>query len=239
MPGQYPQSQPPPSQAPQGQPPPGQYPQGQPMSGQYQQPPPQQGPAQGRANPSDAAIDTLDTAAPAGPAGAAAESTSGPDLAWYKPINADTSLEDRSKERFVTGIVNGHSFVTGPIRGTGSEVLATFNFNSTWGLGIGAYMPNGNFVVGADFFRYAGFNLPTGKRSFGLTILVPTVEMRYVTGANVFYVGSGLTGLRVTACPFVIDLRLPNVTIWQPIPFTEASKPSLSVGATASFGFLF
>jgi hypothetical protein len=247
-PGQYPQSPPPsyqgqqgqpmPNQAPQGQPQgqpmPGQYPQGQPMSGQ--QYPAQQGPTQGRPSPSDAAVDTLDTPAPVA---AAAESTSGPDLAWYKPISADVSLEDRSKERFVTGLVNGHSFVTGPIRGTGSEVLATFNFNSVWGIGLGAYLPNGNFVAGVDLFRYAGFNLPTGKRKFGLTVLVPTVEVRYVAGSNVLYLGSGLTGLRVTACPFVMDLRLPNITIWQPIAFTEASKPSLSVGATASFGLLF
>jgi hypothetical protein len=216
---------------------PGQYPQGQPPPGQYQQYP-QQAPAQGRANSTDAAIDTLDTPAPAA-SSPSAESASGPDLTWYKPITADAALEDRSHEHFVTGLVSGHSFLTGPIRGTGSEVLATFNFNNTWGVGLGAYMPNGSFVVGADFFRYAGFNLPTGKRTFGLTVLVPTVEVRYVTGVNVLYLGSGLTGLRVTACPFVIDLRLPNITVWQPIPFNDASKPSLSVGATASFGFLF
>src|SRR4029077_520609 len=97
----------------------------------------------------------------------------------YKPINADTALEDRSHERFVSGIFNGHTFLSGPIRGTGSEVLATFHFNTLWGLGIGAYLPNGSFVAGLDFFRYAGFNLPTRKRSFGLTVLVPTLEARY------------------------------------------------------------
>jgi hypothetical protein len=149
------------------------------------------------------------------------------------------ALEARSHERFVTGIFSGHTFLAGPIRGNGSEVLASFNFNTIWALGIGAYMPNASFVVGADFFRYAGFNLATKKRSFGLTILVPTVEVRYAVGTNVLYAGSGLTGLRVTACPIVIDLRLPHVTVWQPIPFDEASRPSVSVGGTASLGFMF
>ncbi len=121
----------------------------------------------------------------------------------------------------------------------GSEMLATFHFNSLWGVSAGAYLPNGSFVAGLDFFRYAGINLPTSKRSFGLTVLVPTMELRYAFGTNVLYAGSALTGLRVTACPFVIDLRLPNITVWQPIPFDEATKPSISVGATASFGFLF
>jgi hypothetical protein len=184
-------------------------------------------------------VDTLDAPAPSGPPPAAGESATAPDLAWYRPITADTALEDRSRERFVTGLFNGHSFLAGPIRGMGSEVLASFNFNSVWALGAGVYMPNGSFVVGADFFRYTGINLASKKRSFGLTILVPTVEVRYVVGTNVLYAGSGLTGVRITACPFVIDLRLPNVTVWQPIPFEEASRPSVSVGATASFGFMF
>jgi hypothetical protein len=204
--------------------------------GQYPQYPPQQGPSAGHAAPSDGTVETLD--APAPPA-QAAESATAPDLTWYRPINADTVLEERSHERFVTGLVNGHTFLKGPIRGTGSEVLASFNFNSVLALGVGVYMPNGSFVVGADFFRYTGLNLPTRKRSFGLTVLLPTIEVRYAVGTNVLYAGSGLTGLRVTACPFVIDLRLPNVTVWQPIPFDDASRPSVSVGATASFGFLF
>ena len=229
------QSAPPP-----GQPMPGQYPQGQPAQGQ---PTPGQYPAQGappgRAAPSDGSVETLDAPAPAAPPAAAGESTTAPDLAWYRPITADTALEARSHERFVSGVFNGHTFLTGPIRGTGSEMLAMFHFTSVMGVGAGAYLPNGSFVAGLDFFRYAGFNLPTGKRSFGLTVLLPTVEMRYAFGTNVLYAGSGLTGLRVTACPFVIDLRLPNITVWQPIPFDEASKPSISVGATASFGFLF
>jgi hypothetical protein len=120
-----------------------------------------------------------------------------------------------------------------------SEMLATFHFNSMVGVAAGAYLPNGSFVAGVDFFRYAGINLPTSKRSFGLTVLLPTLEMRYAFGTNVLYAGTALTGVRVTACPFVIDLRLPNITVWQFIPLNEASKPSLSVGATASFGFLF
>ena len=181
-------------------------------------------------------VETLDTPAPASPA---AEPAAGPDLAWYRPISADMALEARSHERFVSGVFNSHSFLAGPIRGNGSEVLATFNFTSTVALGVGAYLPNGSFVAGADFFRYAGINLATKKRSFGLTILVPTVEVRYVVGTNVLYAGSGLTGLRISACPIVIDLRLPNVTVWQPIPFDEASKPSVSVGGTASLGFMF
>jgi hypothetical protein len=260
QPGQYPQGQPgtqqypqgqpapqqyqqaPASQYPQGQPAPGQYPQGQP-GGQYQQrqpgqypqgqPAPGQSPQQGgpgRAPPGDPTVETLDATAP--PAPAQGESSTGPDLAWYKPISADVALEDRSHERFVSGIFNAHTFMTGPIRGTGSEVLATFHFNSIWGVGVGAYLPNGSFVMGLDMFRYAGINLPTKKRSFGLTVLLPTLEMRFATGTNVFYAGSGLTGLRVTACPIVVDLR-------QPIPFDDASKPSISVGATASLGFMF
>ena len=210
------------------------------MPGQYQPYPPPQGrppnPPAGRPEPSDGTVETLVGPAPSAPAG---ESAAAPDLAWYRPINADTALEARSHERFVTGMFNGHTFLAGPLRGNGSEVLASFNFNTIWALGIGAYMPNGSFVVGADFFRYAGINLATRKRSFGLTILVPTVEIRYVVGTNLLYAGSGVTGVRVTACPFVIDLRLPNVTVWQPIPFDEASRPSISVGGTASFGFMF
>jgi hypothetical protein len=207
-------------------------------SGQYPQYPPQQSPAPGRAAPSDPTVETLDAPGPAAPT-AASESATAPDLAWYKPITADTALEDRSHERFVSGLFNGHTFLNGPIRGTSSEVLGTFHFNSLWGVAAGVYLPNASFVAGLDFFRYAGFNLPTKKRSFGITVLVPTLEVRYAFGTNVFYAGSGLTGLRITACPFVIDLRLPNITVWQPIPFDEASKPSISVGATASFGFLF
>jgi len=206
------------------------------MPGQYQQNP-KQGQAPARQGSNDPTVETLDAPGPAAPA--AAESASGPDLAWYRPISADVALEDRSRERFVSGVFNGHTFLSGPIRGTGSEVLATFNFNSTLGLGIGAYLPNGSFVAGLDFFRYAGINLPTRKRTFGLTVLLPNLEMRYAFGTNVLYAGSGLTGLRVTACPIVIDLRLPNITVWQPIPFAEAEKPSISVGATASLGFMF
>ena len=231
--GQYPQSQP--AQYPQGQPAPTQMPQGPSMPAQY----PPQGPAPGRAAPTDGTVETLDAPAPAAPPMSQSESASAPDLAWYKPITADTALEARSHERFVSGVFNGHTFLTGPIRGTGSEMLAMFHFTSAVGVGAGAYLPNGSFVAGLDFFRYAGLNLPTKKRSFGLTVLIPTVEVRYAFGTNVFYAGSGLTGVRITACPLVIDLRLPNVTVWQPIPFDEASKPSISVGATASFGFLF
>lgn len=202
------------------------------MPGQYQR---NQGPP-GRAAPSDGSVDTLDAPAPAP---AAPESASSAELSWYRPISADTALEARSRERFVTAVLNGHNFMAGPIRGMGSEMLALFNFTSTVGLGAGVYLPNGSFVVGVDFLRYAGINLPTGKRSFGLTILVPDIEARFAFGTNVLYLGSGLTGVRATVCPFVIDLRLPNITIWQPLPFEEASKPSISVGATASFGFLF
>jgi hypothetical protein len=238
QPGQYPQGQPTSGQYPQGQPAPTQMPQGQPMPGQYPQYPPQ-GPAPGRAAPSDGTVETLDAPGPAAPPTAQSESATAPDLAWYKPITADTALEDRSHERFVSGVFNGHTFLNGPIRGTGSEMLAMFHFTSTVGVVAGGYLPNGSFVAGLDFFRYAGLNLPTKKRSFGLTVLIPTLEMRYAFGTNVLYAGSGLTGVRITACPFVIDLRLPNITVWQPIPFDEASKPSISVGATASFGFLF
>jgi hypothetical protein len=182
-------------------------------------------------------VETLDSPLP--PAPAAGESATAPDLAWYRPITADTALEDRSHERFVSGVFNAHTFLKGPIRGGGSEMLATFHFNSLWGVGAGIYLPNASFVAGLDFFRYAGINLPTRKRSFGLTVLTPTLEVRYAFGTNVLYAGSGLTGLRVTACPIVIDLRLPNVMVWQPIPFQDADKPSISVGATASMGFLF
>lgn len=210
------------------------------MPGQYQQQP-RQGPAPGRAAPNDGTVETLDAPAPVAPAEAPAgsESASAPDLAWYRPITADTALEDRSHERFVSGVFNGHTFLSGPIRGTGSEMLATFHFTSMVGVSAGAYLPNGSFVAGLDFFRYAGLNLPTKKRSFGLTVLLPTLEMRYAFGTNVLYAGSALTGVRITACPLVIDLRLPNVIIWQPIPLQEASKPSISVGATASLGFMF
>jgi hypothetical protein len=191
----------------------------------------------GRAAPADPTVETLDGPGPAAPA--AAESAAAPDLTWYKPITADTTLEDRSHERFVTGLFNEHSFLKGPIRGNGSEMLAAFHFNTMLGIAAGVYLPNGSFVVGGDFFRYAGVNLPTRKRSFGLTVLLPTLEARYAFGSNVFYVGSGLTGLRITACPIVIDLRVPNITVWQPIPFGDTTKPSVSVGATASLGFLF
>jgi hypothetical protein len=220
------------------QPGPSQYPQGQPMPGQYQQSP-QQGQAPGRPAPNDPTVETLDAPGPAGPPTSAGESAAGPDLAWYKPISADTALEDRSHERFVSGIYNAHTFFSGPIRGNGSEVLAAFHFNNNIGIAVGAYLPNASFVAGLDFFRYAGVNLPTRKRTFGLTVLLPNLETRYAFGTNVLYVGSGLTGLRVTACPLIIDLRLPNITIWQPIPFAEADRPSISVGATASLGFMF
>ena len=207
------------------------------MPGQYPQYP-QQGQSAGRPGPSDPTVETLDASGPAAPP-AAGDSSTAPDLAWYRPITADTALEDRSHERFVSGIYNAHTFFSGPIRGNGSEVLATFHFNNLWGIGVGAYLPNASFVAGLDFFRYAGVNLPTRKRNFGLTVLLPNLEMRYAVGTNVLYAGSGLTGLRVTACPIIIDLRLPNITVWQPIPFAEADKPSISVGATASLGFMF
>jgi hypothetical protein len=152
---------------------------------------------------------------------------------------ADVALQDRSHERFLTALMNGHAFAAGPIRGMGSEVLGAFNFTSWVGAAAGVYLPNASFVAGVDFLRYSGINLPTKGRTFGLTILLPTVEARYAFSPGLLYLGSGLTGVRFTACPLVIDVRLPTVTVWQPLAFEEASKPSISVGATTSVAFMF
>jgi hypothetical protein len=133
--------------------------------------------------------------------------------------------------------VHGFPFSPSSVNGMGSEVRVRFG-GPVLGIAAGVYLPGPQLDLGLDLFRYLGVVL-SDRGGMQVTLDLPTLEPRVLmrTDAVTFTgaVGTSLTGIRLTRCPFVIDLRIPRVDLWIG-PLDERVHETWSLGGTLSAG---
>lgn len=112
-----------------------------------------------------------------------------------------------------------HGFVSGSIRGFGSETRLRLGRNH--GVTVGTYNFN-TFELGYDAFRYSGIHVYTQPRGARLSVfvLVPNLDTRIFFSGSRFAVafGTSVTGVRVANCALTgcveASLRLVTLDVW-------------------------
>lgn len=186
---------------------------------------------------------------PAQPAGA---TESG--LEWYEPADGDPKPPPappppaapppppEPRPLLLAAIADVYSFEGGTIDGTATELRLRFGGVGA-GLTAGAVLSDTpGFVgsLGGDFFRYYGVRIVGSEDdNMQLRLLFPTLEVRLVTDFNEFVampIGSALTGVRLTSCPFAVELRGPVFTFW-PVITDGFDSTARTWGVQLAFGW--
>jgi hypothetical protein len=161
---------------------------------------------------------------------------------FYRPLQSELDLAPPKPglPGMFTLMEDTHGFVSGSIRGFGSETRVRFGTNH--GITFGTFNFN-TFEIGYDALRYGGLKIyeQSENKHLSVFLLLPNIDVRVFLSDKRFAgaLGTSVSGIRVANCGLTgcaeISLRLLTLDAWVAGDKHDAGV-AFSVGAGLSAG---